>query len=206
MGTGNRILMGVAAGALGLFVLVSLLRPGGGTDAGPISGPRSTASEREIALRLEEPESVAPPREDSTVGLDPTSPPAPLAAPKDEPIRDLLALPVGTIAEMQAKRDAIHKELGERSTPILFQRLDDNLSEIVATGDSYSPADRDKDEIYALRRDPGGPWYRAALSRSDYPELYELKDARTRLDDLIRDAQVREALAKAQKALAKKKD
>jgi len=196
----NRFLLGVAAGALGLFVLVSLLRSGIGTDAGPITGPRSTASEREIAPRLEEPESAAPPREDSTIGIVPTSPPAaPSAGPKDEPMRDLLALPEGTIAEMQAKRDALNKLLGELSQPILSQRFDDNLAETVATRGAYTATERDMTEIWAIRRAAGGeeqPWYRAALPRSDYPELYELKDAGIRLDKQIGKMQVQQELAR----------
>ena len=192
MTTRNRILLGVAAGALGIFALLSLLRSDRAGATASSSGPSPTEPDREVALRLEEPESLPPARGEEAVAesaAPEVEPPAPTAS-------DPLALPESTIAEMQIKRDLIRESLDERSRPILFQRLDDNLSEIVATGDSYSPTDQDMEEISALRRAPGGPWYRTALPRSDYPELYELKDAIKRLDKQVDRLRLEAELAK----------
>ena len=193
MTTRNRILLGVAAGALGLFALLSLLRSGSGSEERANPNPLPSEPDRRVAHRLEQPETSPPVRAEepeANLASDPAIP------SKVESPPDVLALPEGTIAEMQVKRDLIKESLGERSHPILMQRLDDNLSEIVATGDSYSPTDEDMEEISALRREPGGPWYRTALPRSDYPELYELKAAIKRLDKQMDDVRRQDELAR----------
>jgi hypothetical protein len=144
------------------------------------------------------PASTAPPE------VPPSAPPTPTkdpVQPTDPP--DFSKLPEGTLAEMEAKREAINAQLVERSTPFLLQRLDDGLVEKVADGETYSRtgvSEFERTTIYALRAEPGRGWFRTALPRGQYPELYVFKDEVARLDLAIearKIADAREATAKS---------
>jgi len=147
---------------------------------------------------LRVPASTHPLEVSESAPLIPTSDPAP---PTDPP--DFSKLPEGTLAEMQAKREAINAQLVERSTPFLLQRLDDGLVEKVADGETYSRtgvSEFERTTIYALRAEPGRGWFRTALPRGQYPELYVFKDEVARLDLAIearKIADAREATAKS---------
>jgi len=128
--------------------------------------------------------------------------PAPPVQPAEEakpvtPIdpSDPRTLPESTLAEMGMKREAIQAFLLERTTPILMQRLDDGLAEKVADGDTYTFPDYEqmRTKIYAVRREPNQPWYRAVLPREQYPELYVYKDEVYRLENAIQQREREEA-------------
>lgn len=209
MGSRNPVLLGVVAGGAGILVLLLLTRSDGGagfesTSGSPIATSQDQASEStrgQITPRLEQPEAVASTRADrvhefSDPGPAPADPIADSSRQRDDSSRELLSLPEGSIPEMQAKWDAIHMALGELSMPILMQRFDDNLAEQVASEDTIIAPKIDQREICALRKVPGQAWYRTALPRDDYPELYELKDAEIRLGELIQETPVQESQAK----------
>ena len=188
----NRILLGIATGTLGLFAVLSLLRSKSGSAASSSSSPHSTKSDGEVALRLEEPENLPPARGEEPVPDVSASEVEPPARTPSDPI----ALPETTIAEMEFTAEALRVALGERSAPILAQRFDDNLSEYLGNKTSYSVTQRDLDEICSIKNHTDGRQYRTSLPRSDYPELYELKDAITRLDKQVGRLRIEAELAK----------
>lgn len=141
--------------------------------------PALEMPDNRVPMLTERPPDPAPP-----VKAAEEAKPVPVIDPADP-----RTLPEGSLAEMEKKQEAIKQFLHERSFPILMQRLDDGLSEHVADGDTYTPTDHERmrTTIYAVRREPGQPWYRAVLPREQYPELYVYKDEMYRLENAIQE-------------------
>ena len=102
---------------------------------------------------------------------------------------DPRTLPESTLEEMTLKVKAIRDLLGERSTPILNQRFESGLYEHVSDERKWSSGDDPEaveTQIYSIHMGPGRGTDRVVLPRSEYPELYALKDETLRLDALVR--------------------
>ncbi len=106
-------------------------------------------------------------------------------------------LPETTLDELRKKRDAIRKELDEKSRPILSQRFDDNLAQHISNEQSYSTTDTDTKAIYAVKMIPGEGTWRTELPRVGYEDLYTLKDETIRLDSAIGGMEFQESMNKS---------
>jgi hypothetical protein len=120
--------------------------------------------------RRSTPSAFAPAETDEFV---PEKPPAP---------RDL---PESTREEMVRKREALVREINERSHPFFAERFNGNLAVRISDRCEYSGTPADPVEIFAVRLIPGEGSYRTALARQDFPELYALKDEVIRLEGLL---------------------
>lgn len=197
--TRRTLLLAIGLGSSGLLIVLLLSQSDPGTPAGQVITPElatataSSAHEQTLAQQpssLERHEDLAPDRAElpteiavrhTTQVAQPES-----KKPAEKPSTDPLELSEATTDDMVKKRNAIRALLAERSTPLLDQRFDDNLSELVSSEKFFSSSpDRDRAEIHAQREVPGQGVYRTALPRAQYPELYVLHDEVARLDDLL---------------------
>ena len=90
------------------------------------------------------------------------------------------------LAQLVAARDAMRIDLGNRSGPELKKMFASGSSKLVSETGKYQPTGADDEEIMALHVPDGGQaTYRAALPRSQYPDLYALKDEIDWLTDAI---------------------
>jgi hypothetical protein len=94
-------------------------------------------------------------------------------------------LPESTREEMIRKREALVREINERSHPFFAERFNGNLAVLISDRCEYSGTPADPVEIFAVRLIPGEGSYRTALERRDFPELYALKDEVIRLEGLL---------------------
>ena len=106
-------------------------------------------------------------------------------------ISELLALPEKTVAEVWAKTDAIEAELYTRADPILREAFANGYAKPVSGPingmcslgqDAWNDRNGSTDALIAATRQEGkdAPC-RVVLARSDFPDLYVLKDASDRL-------------------------
>jgi hypothetical protein len=97
------------------------------------------------------------------------------------PYAEVLSMPEQDRPEIEAKVAAVQKALAEATGPLLEQRFADGRCTLVPEGQRPQGKSTDTAEIAALRTVAGKGVYRAALPRSEYPELYQLRDTVVRL-------------------------
>lgn len=140
----------------------------------PAAPPKAAPREPRSVLQA----SLSKPEKPKTARVaDAPAPEAP--KPKPGAFADVLSMPETTRPEMETKEQALSRTLSERTVPLLQQRFEAGLTELV-TGD---PDDvKDDGEIYAVMMKPEGAGaYRTTLPRSEFPDLYRLHDERNRL-------------------------
>lgn len=213
MNNRSAILLAVGVGSTGLVLGLLLSRANAKIVADEARAAESTAAlanaSRDNAVVqeppvLEAPNGRVPAMAERPIPQDPaatTPTTAEAMAPKSDPT-DPRDLSEATLDEMNRKRDAIQKELNEKSQPILFQRFDDNLAEHVSDEHKYSGTQADEKAIYAVKMIPGQGTWRTELSRDGYEDLFALKDETLRLGRLIDEKIVAEYLEKRAKAQA----
>ena len=97
------------------------------------------------------------------------------------------------LAQLIGERETVTAALRELSNPIILQRFQDNLGEFVSSSGDYAVSREDTTEIVGIQTRPGEGTYRTVLPRSEYPELYELRDRQTLLTRLIHKSRVESA-------------
>jgi len=102
----------------------------------------------------------------------------------------LRTLPESSVAEMTLKRDAIQKQLTELSHPILEQRFEEGKFERLWRGEQRDSEqlERKRSDITSTRVNKSHSSTsvdRITLPRSEYPDLYVLKDEVERLNQSI---------------------